>query len=496
MVQVEPNKSVEFINKLYGNLTYFDEYGTSVIIVAIISLFVFCVFSYCIVSQEKEKIAADWANQRCNPKNIPFAGWISKPDGKTAFEYTGENFNYCVQNILITITGYMLQPFNYLLSVLTDEFNELEENINSSRGIMANLRDRVKDVFKNILNRILNVVIPIQKIFIALMDTINKTQGILTSGLFTMLGSYLTLQTLLGAILELIVKILIALVAVIVGLWAVPVTWPAAASLSAVFLAISIPMSIIVIFMSEVMHIKSSAIPSLRCFDGNTIIELENNNRSRISNIKVGDVLKNGDVVTGTMKLTSSRVNMYIVNGVAVSEYHHMLHGDDWICAKNHPQAIVLSGYSRTHEYIYCLNTTSKTIHINGMTFADWDELYGDILYDTVLTVNIKHPDDNHTITKCNLHKYIDVGFSKKTSVDCAFGEVDMCDIDIMDVTNNGGIVYGIVHLENERMSILTSNGVFTSNNMTFGDYNDFLNKIHTDTYNECTSFSSFQQNR
>jgi hypothetical protein len=45
---------------------------------------------------------------------------------------------------------------------------------------------------------------------IALMDTFQKIQGTMTAGLYTMLGSYYTLQALMGAIIELIIKILVS----------------------------------------------------------------------------------------------------------------------------------------------------------------------------------------------------------------------------------------------------------------------------------------------
>lgn len=471
------NKSVEFVNNLYEKLGYFDYYGTSVLFFMLITFFVFCVFSYCIIAQEKQKIIDDWTNQRCKPQNIPFAGWINKPADKTAFQYTGENFNYCVQNILVSITGYILQPFNYLISSLTSVFNELEEDVNASRGAMATLRDKVKIIFQNVFNRLLNVVIPIQKIFIALVDTLNKTQGILTSALFTMFGSYLSLQSLLGAILELIVKILVALAAVIVGLWAVPVTWPTAASLSAVFLAISIPMSIIVIFMSEVMHIKSSAIPSLRCFDKNVRIGLKNGRYLNICDVQVGDVLKNGDRVTATMRVSSKYIEMYILDGIIVSGTHYVKYNGNWIYVKNHPYAILMPGYEHTRPFIYCLNTTSKQIVINNMIFADWDELFGKELKDVINHVRNIPPFEN--TTKSDLHKYIDFGFYKKDIVECD----NMCykkisEVKIGDKTASNNMVYGIVHLLENKMTLLTTDGKICANGITYHDYNGTLDTL------------------
>jgi cytochrome c biogenesis protein ResB len=90
-------KTTKYIGKLYDKLTYYDNYGGSIVIFLLITTFVFLVHSYCIIIQFKEEIADDWTNQRCKPQNISFAGYITKPEGKTATEYTNENFQYCVQ---------------------------------------------------------------------------------------------------------------------------------------------------------------------------------------------------------------------------------------------------------------------------------------------------------------------------------------------------------------------------------------------------------------
>ena len=115
--------TLKFINNTYDKLSYFDMYGNSVFIFILITLFVFLVYSYCQIMQKKEAIADDWVNQRCKPQNIPFAGFITHPDGTTAFQYTNENFQYCVQNILTNITSYALEPFQYMISAITDIFN-------------------------------------------------------------------------------------------------------------------------------------------------------------------------------------------------------------------------------------------------------------------------------------------------------------------------------------------------------------------------------------
>ena len=100
----------KLIKKLYDNVTYFDEYGTSIIIFVFVTILVIFIVLYYTSKSKIGEIKDDWANQRCHPTVIPFAGIINKPDDKTVVEFTEENFTYCVDNILTDESGSLLQP--------------------------------------------------------------------------------------------------------------------------------------------------------------------------------------------------------------------------------------------------------------------------------------------------------------------------------------------------------------------------------------------------
>ena len=467
------NDSLAFINKTYDELSYFDLYGNSVLIFIFMSLLVFTVFSYSKIIQKRSEIASDWVNQRCKPQNILFAGLITKPEDKTAFEYTNENFQYCVQNILTNISGYALQPFQYMINTLTQVFVNMTNSIQQSREVISRLRNNIGVFSEDVLNRILNVMIPIQKMFISLMDVFQKIQGVMTGSLYTMLGSYYTLQGLMGAILELIIKMLVALTIIIVGLWVTPFTWPAAASMSAVFLGISIPLATIIYFMTEVLHIKTSSIPKLRCFDEETNITLLDNSVKYIGYLVPGDRLHDGSVVTAKIKVTSSQLDMYNLHGIIVSGCHIVKHGEHWIPVSKHPDATPLSKYNK--PYLYCLNTTNKTIVINDIVFSDWDEVYGDNLTYLINLFGNKESISRNT----NKGFRFDSKIMLKNNV-----IVNIGDIKIGDILDSDEIVYGIVGLTNEHdlgvneYNLLVSNGKFIVNNVVENDYNHAIDSL------------------
>jgi hypothetical protein len=480
--------TVKFVNKTYDNLSYFDLYGNSVIIFILMSLFVFLVFTYCKIMQTKEDIASDWVNQRCKPQNIPFAGLITHPEGVTAFQYTSDNFQYCIQNILTNITGYAVQPSQYMVTALTQIFTIFAECIQQIREVINQIRNNLKKISQEIYARILNVIIPIQTMLIALMDIFGKIQGTMVASLYTLLGSYYTLQSLMGAILELIIKLLFVMVIIISGLWAIPPTWSLAASTSAVYLIISVILSIIILFMTEVLQVKSSAIPKLRCFDEFTLIPLLDGTKTQIKDIQVGDKLENGSYVTAKLTVTSANMKMYKLNNIIVSESHLVNYKDKWIRVSEHSEAVLID-YCK--PYLYCLNTSNKIIELNGLLFSDWDEIIGETVFG-----KLKNKTPNITNLE-NIHEYLDDGFEESVLVKLNNGE-EKCvkNIQIGDVLDDFSIVYGLVEIDATKLRnhknidklfhLLTTTGHFNINinlnsysySHCIKDYNNLIDKF------------------
>jgi hypothetical protein len=298
----------------------------------------------------------------------------------------------------------------------------------------------------------------------------------MTSGLYTMLGTYYTLQALMGAMLDLMIKLLMALAIIIVGLWVMPFTWPAAASMTAVFLGISVPLSIIIYFMTEVLHIKTSSIPKLRCFDKHTKCTLKNGTTKNMQDIQPSDVLMDGSVVTSKIKILAQDLIMYNLNGIIVSECHIVSYNTEWIPVYKHPKAVKVNDYNE--PYLYCLNTTSKIIRLNDMDFTDWDEVYGNKLELLLKQNKIK--------TDIQFAEMFNEGFEQSVSIKTKNGNKYISNIQVGEELLDGSIVYGIVELtndlgknklsnplDNKLFNLLVSNGIFkTENNGIHPDYN------------------------
>jgi hypothetical protein len=445
----KPNikNSADKINKIYGDLNYYDVYGGSVIIFIILMIVMFLVFAYTTIMKNLQPIKDNWAVERCNPKVIPFAGFINKPDGASTIQYTQDNFNYCMQNILTSITGYAVEPLTYITSNLTSMYGEIANTLNSIRTVISNVRTSIAKIAEEIFGRLLNIMTPIQMILISFNDMMKKAMGIMTAALYTSLGTYYTLQTLLGAILEIIVIILVILFTAIILMWFFPLWWPIAMASTVTFLSISIPLIIILAFATEVLHVKvGSPIPSVpgpgHCFDGKTELTMNDGSKKLIEELEVGNILENNNIITAKLKLDATNEQMFRLGNVVVSGSHRVKYEGKWILVKDHPLAEPLSS---SGEHIYCLNTNLKTIRVGANEFADWDEVFDQELTELLERIDSNEPSD--------IHKYYDGGFYTDAKVEMENGESrEISNLEIGSVLKDGVKVLGIVEVSGKNL--------------------------------------------
>ena len=435
--------SIKQIHKLYEKLTYFDMYTGSLIIFLILCIVLVGTIIYTRLVTNIQPIKDNWAEERCNPTIIPFAGLINKPEGANTIDYTEENFKFCMQNILTSITGFAVDPITFISHSIGLLFKEILNTFNRIRVLISNIRTRLANIADEIMTRIASIMVPIQEIIVKFVDTMGKVRGILFAGLLTSLGSYYTLKALIGAILEFLIKILIILAAIIVVFWMIPFTWGVAAAATVIFLSISIPLLIIIVFMTNILniHTKRKVPGKPRCFDKNTLIRMKNNTYKDICNIIPGDELFDDSYVTSIQKLNAAGVVMYNLDNIIVSGTHVVFYRGKMISVSAHPNAKQIDSYIQ--PVIYCMNTSSKKIVIGDYEFTDWDELTKDEreeLFTYMKTHGIENPTDKH------IHGFFDGGYYPDVMIDCGCETVKKIkDIRVGDVLNGCNNVYGIV---------------------------------------------------
>ena len=483
----EKDENITKLTKLYDNLSYLDQYGNSVILIILITSILFLLISYSYIMINIVPIRNNWVGERCKPYIIPFAGIINAPEGTSITDFTQENFTYCMQNVTSSLAENAVSPLTFVTSSLTMVANIIQNSINAIREMVNNIRNSITSVTQEIMARLMNFIVPLQQIVIKIKDMLMKTQGVFTGAIYTLFGVYYTLKSFLGAVAELVIKILIVFAIVIAILWIFPFTWGAAAAGTGVFAIIAAFMTYILVFMKDVLHVQVGlTIPKLKCFDKNTLIKLKDGCEKKIIDICLGDILLNDGIVTAKFKVAKEGSHMYVLNNVIVSDTHMVLYNDKFIQVSKHPFARKLAFYDE--KYLYCLNTTKKEIVINGTVFSDWDEV--DAIEICCLENEAKEygflNETKHEKEKDDLliHKYLDSGFVSSTTIKLKNGETKQINkIEINDVLENGEKVYGIVEIDGENIDnqyvyYLGNNNIIEgAPNLVFYDNN---NKINT----------------
>ena len=114
MDKINIQDSARKIKQLYKKLTYFDQYGTSIILCIILLSILFWIHGYYTIMINVQPIKDNWLKYRCSPKVIPFAGLINKPVDKTATQFTQDNFTECIQEMVKPLAKKAVNPFEYM----------------------------------------------------------------------------------------------------------------------------------------------------------------------------------------------------------------------------------------------------------------------------------------------------------------------------------------------------------------------------------------------
>lgn len=451
-------KSIHIIQNLYPKQKYFDKYSEYIVLCSILFLVLGLVVSYLTVINNVGHLKENWKENKCNPRVIPFAGFIYNPSDKTNIEYTGDNATECVQTILEQIIGKFMNPIMHLTHSLSSNIAGFTKPLNDIRKILTNIRADISDITEEFMGKFINIMTPLQHLIISVRDTFGKINGTFTASIYTLFGAYYTLKAFIGGMLEVFIGILISLATSIVIMWMFPWTWGVAIAMTGIFISLGIPIAVMTGFVEDTFHIRPRLrIPSLPirprprfCFDRYTPFKLKSGMCRQIQHLLPGDELLDNGTVTAVIKLNATEIDMFNLDGIIVSAFHFVKFGDKWILTHQHPNAVKVTVPS-THSYIYCINTTTKRIKINGYEFLDWDELNEN---SSIVLPN------NDQINNTQIHKYLNGGMLSDTlfPMKTCNSKKKIKDIQIGDILLHDIVVTGIVKIQKSDLYTHTFN--------------------------------------
>ena len=260
-----PSNMIDKILEIYENQTYLERYGEYVFFAIIICTSFILVITYIHIKINIEQIRADWNNQKCKPNIMPFAGMINAPANMSKMKYAEKNFAECTQNILTDITDIALIPVHYIVSIITAIVGEIMKIVNDMREIVDKIRNSVTDITSDIMSRILNIMTPLIETIITTKSMLGKSNGVVTAVIYTLFGVYLSIKSLIGSILEIVIILLIAMAAAIVLLFFIPIVGDILAAAGIIFfIAVAIPMGHLIGFSNNILNVHASrGVPSV-----------------------------------------------------------------------------------------------------------------------------------------------------------------------------------------------------------------------------------------
>jgi len=376
----------KLLEEIYSKDTYYKKYGGSVYFFVILVFGLIMFLSFCNVYRERNSIRNDWNNQKCNPLIMPFAGYINAPANTSSMDYTLTNFTQCVQNDIKDMTNVSLNPMNLITDSLNLLFEGLMDCLNAIIAMINYIRTQLTAIFEAIYQFFITLSIPLVQTLYGFNDIIGRCNGILYVVIMIFELFISILQNIYGSAMEIFIASYIVFLIVFIALmYFMPFTIVAVV----VMLVLLLVMLIVIVIMASFYQVIFNGLPpyipatptittkSSKCFCKNTLLYLKDGTQVKIKNIKLGDILEDGGVVLGKMKISSQDVPMYNLNGVTVSDTDYVSltknkEKNIWVQIKDHVMAIPTT-YS--YPYIYCLLTSTKKVVVNNMYFLDWDNI-------------------------------------------------------------------------------------------------------------------------
>jgi len=372
---------------------FMDRYGADLWVVIIAFT---CVFLHVCRTQIKSflnSLKPNWNVNRKNPLYMPIAGYVHRNPGQTPAEATMDNFSDSIGDIVTEVVRIAMLPLLFALSALTEVVTLFVEVLNMIRALFNYLRNMIAKIVQDAVSRAEAIIVPMQTIVHSAQGLLGKMGGLLAGMSYIGSGAFLTvgsaLMWLVSIVLEIMLIIVIfvaAMIALAIVLYLIPFGIGAALSRAVVALTVVpgifillfiLPLYIITsLIVNGVLDAHTKSAPSIpMCFDGNTRIGVHGKDQPvPLRSVRPGDMLRTGDRVTAVFKLLAKGQDVCKLGSTVVTGNHSVLHPTrGWIASRDHPDAVPVPDYDE--EHVYCMNTSSKRICLDGMTFADWDDL-------------------------------------------------------------------------------------------------------------------------
>jgi len=262
------------------------------------------------------QIKAHWPLYRCNPMYMFLADNVE------------QNFVYCIQTMQTSFMGYLLQPLTFITNSLGSMLGGFMTDIQNIRAMFNKIRTFFSSIIQSVFGVFLNLIIEFQKITIGIMDLIGKTIGIMTTLLYVVDGSIMTMQS----------------------------TWNGP---------------------------PGQLVQALgKCFHPETKIKLIDGKIKCMKDVDLGDILDNGSIVESVMKIDNknNKIPLYKIKSMGIDNSDIYVTGSHLVNDEK-LGFIKVEKYSKAEicediktDWFSCLITNTHNIKIGKELFWDWED--------------------------------------------------------------------------------------------------------------------------
>ena len=408
----------EYIKKIYKESSYLDTYGGSVVGAISIIAVVGWACSYYYIQIHMNHLRQNWNDYKCHPGVMPFAGQIKLTPGMTPLQFTSSNFSYCLNKVLVDVVRRFMEPILNMNKVILKIFN----NVIEAFKIVEKVFEKIKNIFESIINYIMSktvsIYVPFQKLLINMKDSFRKTGAIMGVLMYLIMGlDWLFFSGSKTLIFQIAIALAIG-AAAILGMWLIPLTWPLAIASTIIWVAALAATILVHEWLKKIRNMTSVKFPSkpgkpepppvfkaigkwvggaaktvargakrawsgvkkIFCFHPNTLVTMDDGSTKKMCEIKIGDILHDGNRVETVMEIMGHADNPFYVIYSDVLKDEIMVTGGHYIFSKKQDKFVLVSEHEDAEKSIFwgqkmsCLITEDHTIPVGEYVFKDWED--------------------------------------------------------------------------------------------------------------------------
>jgi hypothetical protein len=205
------------INDLYSThaQSYLGNHGLDLAITVVLvaaTLSIVAGTSYAAVMKQAKD---NWAQNKCDPIYMPFAGAIMPQPGQSFATTNVNNFNYCMQKDFSAFISVLLMPIEYVAFLILTSVDVLLNVVLLALKLMSALKLSVAKSNESMYDKLHRTAAPMVVMVAKFRDALAKVNATVLTAVYTSLTVYDIIQSGILSVMSIAVDLLIAVVVII-----------------------------------------------------------------------------------------------------------------------------------------------------------------------------------------------------------------------------------------------------------------------------------------